>query len=107
MALVLGHHPLVRPHQPADLAGAAGDRWATALLGFVDDYIKIVKKNKKGVPGKVKLLVQFAIGAAAIAWLFWGGGWAPELRDAAVGAAAGLRPGAARAAAWRSTSRSA
>ena len=50
------------------------------LLGFVDDYIKIVKKNKKGVPGRIKLLVQFVIGAAAIAWLFWGGGWAPELR---------------------------
>jgi phospho-N-acetylmuramoyl-pentapeptide-transferase len=50
------------------------------LLGFVDDYIKIVKKNKKGVPAKVKLLVQFGIGAAAISWLFWGGGWDPELR---------------------------
>jgi phospho-N-acetylmuramoyl-pentapeptide-transferase len=50
-------------------------------LGFVDDYIKIVKKNKKGVAAKVKLLVQFAIGAAAIAWLFWGGAWPPELRE--------------------------
>jgi phospho-N-acetylmuramoyl-pentapeptide-transferase len=50
------------------------------LLGFVDDYIKIVKKNKKGVSARIKLLVQFAIGAAAIAWLFWGGGWSPELR---------------------------
>jgi phospho-N-acetylmuramoyl-pentapeptide-transferase len=50
------------------------------LLGFVDDYIKIVKKNKKGVPAKAKLLVQFVVGAAAIAWLFWGGGWHGELR---------------------------
>jgi phospho-N-acetylmuramoyl-pentapeptide-transferase len=50
------------------------------LLGFVDDYIKIVKKNKKGVPARIKLAVQFAIGAIAIAWLFWGGGWSPELR---------------------------
>src|SRR4029450_5063766 len=32
------------------------------LLGFVDDYIKIVKKNKKGVAARVKLAVQFAIG---------------------------------------------
>jgi phospho-N-acetylmuramoyl-pentapeptide-transferase len=54
---------------------------AFGILGFVDDYIKIAKKNKKGVPGKVKLLVQFAVGAAALCWLFWGGGWAPELRD--------------------------
>jgi phospho-N-acetylmuramoyl-pentapeptide-transferase len=52
------------------------------LLGFVDDYIKIVKKNKKGVPAKAKLLVQFVVGAAAIAWLFWGGAWQPELRGA-------------------------
>jgi phospho-N-acetylmuramoyl-pentapeptide-transferase len=50
------------------------------LLGFVDDYIKIVKKNKKGVSARVKLAVQFGIGAIAIAWLFWGGGWSPELR---------------------------
>jgi phospho-N-acetylmuramoyl-pentapeptide-transferase len=50
-------------------------------LGFVDDYIKIVKKNKKGVPGKVKLVVQFLVGGAAIAWLFWGGAWGPEMRE--------------------------
>jgi phospho-N-acetylmuramoyl-pentapeptide-transferase len=49
-------------------------------LGFVDDYIKIVKKNKRGVSVRVKLLVQFALGGLAIAWLFWGGGWEPELR---------------------------
>src|SRR4029450_10208604 len=31
-------------------------------LGFVDDYLKIVHKNKRGVPGKIKLLVQFVVG---------------------------------------------
>ncbi len=30
-------------------------------LGFVDDYIKSIKKKKDGVPGKLKLLVQFAV----------------------------------------------
>jgi phospho-N-acetylmuramoyl-pentapeptide-transferase len=50
------------------------------LLGFVDDYIKIVKKNKKGVPAKAKLVVQFVVGAGAIAWLFWGGAWDADLR---------------------------
>jgi phospho-N-acetylmuramoyl-pentapeptide-transferase len=50
------------------------------VLGFVDDYIKIVKKNKRGVPGKVKLLVQTAVAGAALAWLFWGDGWDPALR---------------------------
>jgi phospho-N-acetylmuramoyl-pentapeptide-transferase len=28
------------------------------LLGFIDDYLKVLKKNTKGVPGKVKLLWQ-------------------------------------------------
>lgn len=28
------------------------------LLGFLDDYLKISKKNTKGVPGKIKLLWQ-------------------------------------------------
>ena len=32
-------------------------------IGFVDDYLKLSKKNKKGLPGKLKLLGQFVIGA--------------------------------------------
>lgn len=32
-----------------------------ALLGFMDDYLKIVRNNSKGIRGKVKLLVQFLI----------------------------------------------
>ena len=35
--------------------------WCGAL-GFADDYIKSVKKNKKGLPGKVKLLGQITLG---------------------------------------------
>lgn len=31
------------------------------LLGFADDYLKVTKRNSKGVPGKVKLLVQLVI----------------------------------------------
>jgi len=48
-------------------------------LGFVDDYLKLAKKNKRGVPGKLKLLMQFLIGGLAVAWLFYGGGFAPEI----------------------------
>jgi phospho-N-acetylmuramoyl-pentapeptide-transferase len=29
------------------------------VLGFVDDYLKVLKKNTDGVPGKIKLLWQF------------------------------------------------
>src|SRR4029078_6490438 len=41
-------------------------------IGFIDDYLKLSKKNKKGLPGKVKLLGQFAIGLVAMIWLYSG-----------------------------------
>jgi phospho-N-acetylmuramoyl-pentapeptide-transferase len=34
------------------------------LIGFADDYIKVVKKRSLGLTGRVKLLCQFAIGLA-------------------------------------------
>ena len=40
------------------------------VIGFVDDYLKLSRKNKKGLPGKLKLLGQFVIGGVAVAWLF-------------------------------------
>lgn len=38
-------------------------------LGFADDYLKIVKKNSKGVAGKVKMAIQAAVAVAAVAVL--------------------------------------
>lgn len=35
------------------------------LLGFVDDYLKVVKRSPEGVRGKMKLLVQFAVALVA------------------------------------------
>ena len=32
------------------------------ILGFADDYIKTFKKNKDGVPGKVKIIAQVGLG---------------------------------------------
>ena len=32
------------------------------LLGFADDYIKTFKKNKEGIPGKVKIIAQVGLG---------------------------------------------
>ena len=40
------------------------------ILGFLDDYLKISKKNSKGVPGKVKLLWQFGL-AFIVCWLMY------------------------------------
>src|SRR6185503_177780 len=39
-------------------------------IGFIDDYLKLSRKNKKGLPGKLKLLGQLVIGAVAAVWLY-------------------------------------
>src|SRR5262249_20257154 len=37
-------------------------------LGFWDDFLKVTKRNPKGVPGRIKLLVSIVVAAIA-AWL--------------------------------------
>jgi phospho-N-acetylmuramoyl-pentapeptide-transferase len=39
------------------------------LLGFADDYLKVTRRHHKGVPGRVKLLVQAVIGLIAAYWI--------------------------------------
>ncbi len=58
----------------ADLSNAYV--WAVLLvtigygfLGFLDDFLKVSKRNTKGLPGKLKLLGQFSIAAAAAWWI--------------------------------------
>jgi phospho-N-acetylmuramoyl-pentapeptide-transferase len=41
------------------------------LIGFVDDYIKIFKKNKKGLKGKFKVLGQVSLGIFVGAMLYF------------------------------------
>jgi phospho-N-acetylmuramoyl-pentapeptide-transferase len=41
------------------------------LLGFIDDYIKIVKKNKSGLSSKIKLLGQSLLGLSVGLILFF------------------------------------
>ena len=38
-------------------------------IGFADDYLKVSKKNHKGLSGKKKLVAQFAIAAIAAVWV--------------------------------------
>lgn len=61
---------------------------ALGVLGFVDDFRKLRDKNTKGVPGRVKLLVQVAMGLTIACyllapdlaeWVNWGGWFAPPV----------------------------
>ena len=38
-------------------------------LGFWDDYLKVSKRNTRGVPGRTKLLIQAAVGLVAAVWI--------------------------------------
>jgi phospho-N-acetylmuramoyl-pentapeptide-transferase len=43
--------------------------WGYGVLGFADDYLKVTKRNHKGVSGRVKLAVQAVIGIGAAVWI--------------------------------------
>jgi phospho-N-acetylmuramoyl-pentapeptide-transferase len=50
--------------------------WATLFVtigygavGFADDFLKLTKRNTKGVPGRVKLVCQAVIGLIAAVWM--------------------------------------
>jgi len=50
--------------------------WAVLLvtlgfgaLGFADDWLKVTKRNTKGVSGRQKLVVQWSFGLAAAIWM--------------------------------------
>jgi len=44
---------------------ALGVTIAFGTIGFLDDYMKVKRMNSKGLPGKLKLLMQVAIAAVA------------------------------------------
>lgn len=41
------------------------------LIGWIDDYRKLARKNSKGLPGRWKYLWQSAIAIAAVLYLYW------------------------------------
>ncbi len=52
--------------------------WATLVvtigygyIGYVDDSMKVTKKNTKGLPGKLRLIAEYGIAAAVIGVLIW------------------------------------
>jgi phospho-N-acetylmuramoyl-pentapeptide-transferase len=40
-------------------------------LGFADDWLKVTKRNTKGVSGRMKLAVQAGLGLVAAVWITW------------------------------------
>jgi phospho-N-acetylmuramoyl-pentapeptide-transferase len=53
---------------------------AFGAIGFADDYIKIAKKDKKGLSGWIRLGLEFGIAGAAMAYLFYSNLMPPEIR---------------------------
>ncbi len=51
------------------------------VIGFLDDYLKVSKKNSKGLPGRWKLLGQLALTALALGLLSTSPLSAPELHE--------------------------
>jgi len=48
---------------------ALGVTIAYGAIGFLDDYLKITRRNSEGLSGKLKLLLQALIAAAAALWI--------------------------------------
>ena len=38
-------------------------------VGFVDDYLKVTRRHHRGLPGRVKLAVQFVVALGAVLWI--------------------------------------
>lgn len=43
--------------------------WGFGLIGYIDDYLKVSKKNTKGLSGKIRLLGEFLISGLVVAYL--------------------------------------
>ncbi len=45
--------------------------WGYALIGFLDDYLKIFRHNSKGLNAKLKLIGQFFVSTAVVLYLYF------------------------------------
>ena len=48
---------------------ALGVTIAYGIIGFLDDYLKVSHRDSRGLPGKLKLLLQVTIAAVATFWI--------------------------------------
>lgn len=49
--------------------GALTITWGFGAIGYVDDWLKVSKKNSKGLSGRLRLVGEFGISAAVLAFL--------------------------------------
>ena len=49
-------------------------------IGFADDYVKVAKRDKKGIPATLRLVLKFAIAGGAMAYLFYSDAMPADLR---------------------------
>ena len=50
------------------------------MIGFADDYVKVAKKDKRGISSKLRLVLEFAIAGGAMAYLFYSDAMSPDVR---------------------------
>jgi len=53
---------------------------AFGAIGFADDYIKVAKRNKKGLSGWIRIGLEFLIAGAAMAYLFYSNTMSTDVR---------------------------
>ncbi|MBE6367739.1 MAG: phospho-N-acetylmuramoyl-pentapeptide-transferase [Lentisphaerae bacterium] len=58
-----------------------GSTLLLGMLGFADDFVKVAYRNPNGIPGRVKLIGQFLVAAAAVMWLYYIPEFAPYMRQ--------------------------
>ena len=61
-----------------DVAPATLDDCANTL-GFLDDLDKVTKASHRGIPGRVRLLIEFIIAGVAVFLIVSRTGWSSEL----------------------------
>ena len=50
------------------------------MIGFADDYVKVAKKDKRGISSKLRLILEFLIAGAAMSYLFYSDAMSPDVR---------------------------
>jgi phospho-N-acetylmuramoyl-pentapeptide-transferase len=50
------------------------------VIGFIDDFLKVRRKSSGGMPAKLKLLLQLAIAAAVVGYMYEGGNMPASIR---------------------------